>query len=107
MREIVFHNGFHLGDCVFHVHYLRNLCMQNEDLSFTFYIKKKYIKEMSYHLVGFENRIKLGSLKDQQIFETQTGIKTIDSWYASKKLKTGKKLFSRRLLISLLPIEVM
>jgi hypothetical protein len=65
--------------------------MNHDDLSFVFYVKKRYVAEMMYHVAGLEDRIKIGSLMDRKKWERRTKSKSINSWYGSKKLETGVK----------------
>ena len=48
---------------------------------------KKYKKELQSHIVGLEDRIKLGTMQARRRYEKSTGNKTVNTWYASIPFK--------------------
>jgi len=64
MRDIHTYNGYHLGDSIFLIHYLRKICEVNDVRAFC-YMKKRYFKECLKHLNGFEERIILKPLSSR------------------------------------------
>lgn len=52
MNNLEFYNEYHLGDCVFHLHYLRHL---DKNINIDFYVNNKYINELNLHIQGYEN----------------------------------------------------
>lgn len=61
MKQISHYCEYHLGDCVYHLHYLR-LLVHDKDVCITFYVQPQYIDELQNHIIGYEDKIKLGSL---------------------------------------------
>lgn len=61
MRKINFYNEFHLGDSVFHIHYLLNSLSMNNNVIFEYFIHDQYINEIKSHCIG-EDRIKISPI---------------------------------------------
>lgn len=59
MSKLIFYNAYHLGDCVFHIHFLRKLLplLDNKD-KIDFYINENYVPELNKHIRD-EERINL------------------------------------------------
>lgn len=71
--EFVFHNIYHLGDCVFHIHYLRKVCFEHPKYIFKFHCNPLYHQELQEQINEYENQIKLHDL-------TNIPAESIDSW---------------------------
>ena len=63
MRTIKFYNQYHLGDCIYHIHYLINCLKINDDIEFIFYINPDYINELNQHLGKYKDKIKLMNIQ--------------------------------------------
>lgn len=72
MRKINFYNEFHLGDSVFHIHYLLNCLKLNDNVEFEYFIHDQYINEIKNHCIG-EDKIKISSI-------SQTPPNSYNSW---------------------------
>ena len=83
MSHLLFRSAYHLGDSVFAIHYLRNLLAQNDELICTLFINKKYNSELKYHIVGYEDRLKLARWIDVAPAEKRFGIKAVELWHGS------------------------
>jgi ADP-heptose:LPS heptosyltransferase len=59
MQRIHLHNGFHLGDGVWTIHFLRKLCAAEPDFSATLYVQPWHIPELKLHIIGTETRLAL------------------------------------------------
>ncbi|MDY0197621.1 MAG: hypothetical protein RBR68_07385 [Tenuifilaceae bacterium] len=52
MKKLEFYNEYHLGDCIFHLHYLRHL---DKNIDIDFYVSSNYINELGMHIKGYNN----------------------------------------------------
>jgi len=83
MRDFHFYDTKHLGDCVFDIHFLRNLITCNPDIRvFYYFFVSRYAKELKKHIVGFETKIILNRVNKCPSSATCL-------WHASKPLLSG------------------
>lgn len=83
MREISFCNGYHLGDNVNHIHYLRKLCENYGDIRFFYYIKSSYFDELNVFIEDLKEQIILKKLEDRPL-------DSINAWVGSIPINGGK-----------------
>lgn len=82
MKELVFYNPYHLGDCFFLVHFLRKVCQSYPDFKFICETSPGHFPEIqSFIGKEFEDRI----LLNKSVRKSQG----INGWYGSIPLKTG------------------
>lgn len=56
MSRLIFYNKYHLGDCVFHIHFLRKLIgLLDKKDKISFAVNPNYIPELKKHLVDIDN----------------------------------------------------
>ena len=79
MRNINVHNPKHLGDCILAVHFLRKVCEKNEDINFTFYAGKNYLRKLVGQVGDMKDRISLSALRNKPVG-------SLNMWFASRRL---------------------
>lgn len=55
MSKLTFYNQYHLGDCVFHLHFLQKLVpMLGTNVSIEFHVNPNYIPELRKHIIDID-----------------------------------------------------
>jgi hypothetical protein len=60
-----FHNNYHLGDAVWHVHYLRKMHERYPKAVFNFYINKNYLNEIRTQLTDYADYISVQPIEEK------------------------------------------
>jgi len=74
----------HLGDNVYHLDYLRKIINKDSSYHFTHYAREKYLDELQYHIIGYENNIQLKSYECGIPSDAIHGWINTDNWLFEK-----------------------